>query len=232
MVTNYEHGNFSVSQCKTGNLTKDSLVPIPAASPTVNPPIVPVAAPSSTHATKAGLSQETKAGIIAGSIAAALLIFLMLGMVLWTWRSRLRKRRTSSLDKSQIHYVFEKQELDGTAFTRHSQWNTEKKAELMNVEVVELPNDPVIHEIMSRPRKSWIPKKRRPSHKRTYTAYINIKKARENRMSNGKVSPPISKFCSISCAPVKEKLINLNRTLPPTPVFRSPRVSGPPNTPV
>lgn len=216
---------------------------------------MPTATPTPVHAASksTGLSQETKAGIIAGTTAAVAIGFFVLAIFLLRWRSASRRKKPSverkpSVDKSQIQYTFHRQELDGTAFVRPPMYSPnekfwmdkelesagfirprtvsmDKRAELMNYEVVELPDDPVVHEIMSRPGKTWDPKARRAGHKTTYAAYVNVRKARENRMSNGKVSPPISKFCRISCAPIRQKVMNLNRSLPPTPVWLSPRAS-------
>ncbi|KAL8823947.1 MAG: hypothetical protein Q9191_005418 [Dirinaria sp. TL-2023a] len=198
LITNYEHSNFSVSQARHSNATQASLIPIAAATPTssppINPPIAP--APTQTHFSHHGLSQTALAGTIAGTIAAVVLILIGLGLLLRRLRSQTNKGRGPSVEKSQIHYVFEKQELDGTAFTQPRSWygcdSKDKRAELTNIEVVELPDQPVTHEIMSRPRKPWTPRRGKKSHNRKYNAYINIKKARDNRMSNGNVSPPIS----------------------------------------
>jgi len=249
LIADYEHSSFSISQAKTSNTTPPNLVAISAASFTGNPPLAPIATPTPIDAaTKSnGLSQEAKAGIIAGTTAVIAISFFVLAIFLLRWRSASRRRK-QSVEKLQIQYTFPKHELDGTAFVRPTMYSPDeklcmdkelesagfirprthsmdKKAELMNYEIVELPDDPIVHEIMSRPEKTWNPKGRRAGHKRTYAAYVNVKKARENRMSNGKVSPPISKFCRISCAPIREKLVNLNRSLPPTPVWLSPRAS-------
>lgn len=250
IITNYEHGNFSVSQAKYTNGTKASIVPITAAavtSPTGNVPIAPTApsTPAPTEASHSGLSQTALAGIVAGSVGAAMLGIIALGLFFLRMRSRRARERSSSVDKSQIQYLFEKQELDGTAFVLPVQdsppWYDykdykEKRAELMDVEFVELPDQPVINEIMSRPRRPprppgrphrpWTPRLRAASDNRKYNAYINVQKAREIRMSNGKISPPISKFCRVSCTPVRDKVVDLNRALPALPVFRSPRTSG------
>ena len=249
LIANYEHGNFSISQATTGNTAKAEIVPIPAASPSSigKSPVPPSIAPTPSSTASPGLSQEAKAGIIAGTTAAVAISFFVLALFIMRWRSASRKRKPL-VDKSQIQYTFEKQELDGTAFTRprdywaeKDSWlekgledvafgrprmnSMDKKVELMNYEIVELPDDPMIHEIMSRPQKSWARKGRKLGQRTTYADYLNVKKARDNRMSNGKVSPPISKFCSISCGPIRQKFVNLNRTLPPTPIFRSPRTS-------
>ena len=222
-------------------MTKANLVPILAASSSGNLPIVPTVAPTPIHAAETGLSQEAKAGIIAGTTAAIALSFFVLAIFFLRWRSRSRKN-IEPVEISQTQHAFQKQELDGTAFVLPSIhlmekeldgnafvqpriYSMDKKAELTTYEVVELPDDPISPEIMSRPKKSWTPKTRRAGNKTTYAAYINVKKAKEKRMSSGKISPPISKFCSISCAPIREKFINLNRTLPPTPVWLSPRAS-------
>lgn len=222
---------------------------ISAASSTGNPPLAPIATPTPIHAASKsnGLSQGAVAGIITGTTTAVIISFFVLAFFLLRRRSASRRRKPS-LEKSQIQYTFQRQELDGTAFERPTMYfpdekfcmdkelesagfihprtdSMDKRAELMNYEVVELPDDPIVHEIMSRPEKAWNPKARRAAHKTTYAAYVNVRKARENRMSNGKVSPPISKFCRISCAPLRQKMVNLNRSLPPTPVWLSPRAS-------
>lgn len=213
-------------------MTQASIIPIAAAASTGKPPINPTAAPApiQTHSSHNGLSQTALAGILTGTIAAVVLVLVGLALLLWRRRSQANKERTSSVDKSQIQYVFDgKQELDGTAFTRPRSWYgdvfNDKRAELTNAEVVELPDQPITHEIMSRARKPWGPRRRKTSHNRKYNAYINVKKARDNRMSNGKISPPISKYCRVSCAPIRDKFIDLNRTLPPTPIYVSPRNS-------
>ena len=162
------------------------------------------------------------------------------------WRYASRKR-TQSLRKSQIQHTFLKQELDGTAFTQPRYYwsdskyelnkgldeaafiqprtySKEKVAELMNGEAVELPDEPLVHEIMSPPAGPYKPRGRKATKKTHYAAYVNIKKVKKNRMSNSKVSPPISKFC-ISCGPIRRNVVDLNRTLPPTPIFMSPRTS-------
>ena len=231
IITNYEHSNFSVSQARRSGATQVSLIPIAAATSTSNAPINPAVAPAptQTHPPHHGLSQTALAGTIAGTTAAVVLILIGLGLFLWRLRSQMSKGRNPSVEKSQIHYVFEKQELDGTAFTQPRSWYgcdfEDKRVELTNIEVVELPDQPVTHEIMSRPRKPWNPRRSKPGHNRKYNAYISIKKARDNRMSNGKVSPPISKYCRVSCAPFRGKVVDLNRTLPPTPIYCSPRNS-------
>lgn len=249
MIADYEHSNFSISQTKTGNKTPANLVAISAASSTGNPPLAPIATPTpiDTASKSNGLSQEAKAGIIAGTTAAIAISFFVLATFLLRWRSASRRRKPP-VEKSQIQYTFPKHELNGTAFERPPMYSPDekfgidkesesdgfirprtysmdKRAELINYEIVELPDDPIVHEIMSRPEKTWNPKARRAGDKTTYAAYVNVKKAKENRMSNGKVSPPISKFCRISYAPIREKLVNLNRSLPPTPVWLSPRAS-------
>lgn len=257
LAVNYEHSNFSISQTKTGNFANADLVPMPAAAAPVNTPMTPPAAatptPSHIASKSSGLSQETKIGIIAGTTAAVAMSFFLLACFFLRWRSRTGGRKPS-IDKSQLRYSFQRQELDGNivvqpntyypmdkkydimekemereletpAFIRPRTFSMDKRAELMNYEVVELPDDPVIHELMTRPGNTWAPGGRKANGKTTYAAYINVKKAKEKRMSNGKVSPPISKFCSITCAPIREKLVNLNRSLPPTPVWLSPRTS-------
>lgn len=249
LIADYEHSNFSISQTKTSNTTPANLVAISAASSTGNPPLAPVATLTPTHAASKsnGLSQEAVAGIITGTTAAVIISLFVLAIFLLRWRSASRRRKPS-VEKSQIQYTFQRQELDGTAFERPTMYfpdekfsidkelegagfihprtsSMDKKAELMNYEIVELPDDPIVHEIMSRPGKAWNPKARRAGHKTTYAAYVNVRKARENRMSNGKVSPPISKFYHIGYAPLRQKMINLNRSLPPTPVWLSPRAS-------
>ncbi|KAL9612357.1 MAG: hypothetical protein Q9167_003044 [Letrouitia subvulpina] len=233
-MVNYEHGNFSVAQAKFDNSTKSNIVPLPGRkSTTVTNSVTESSAAASPSSTSnhGGLSRGAKIGIAIGAAAGAV-ILLVFALCLWRWRQSKRRRPEPTVDKSQIQYVFEKQELDGSAFIRP--WPVhldDKKEDLTNIEVQELPDEPLV-EMMTSPQKNQSSRKSgtKMSRSRSYTAYVNVKKAKENRMSNGKVSPPLSKFCSLTCAPFGDRFIDLNRSLPPTPIAtpmaRSPRVSG------
>lgn len=124
-------------------------------------------------------------------------------------------------------------------------------AELGFNEIYEVPgpDNPEIQELMTRPSRSWVPRGRDRKSRKNYLDYVNGKAGRR-RVEGGfgdrgrgvedAIRPPVSKFCKVpvNCLPSRGGdrggMVNLNRELPPIPVWQTPaatRLTSPlPNT--
>lgn len=262
LITNYEHQNFSISQTRFDNLnsTKKELVALPAATAAPTPvgtPIVPTAAPTvspSPAPAQSGLSHQTKVGVIAGSTAAVAISFLVLALFLWRWRKN-KKTPRAPLGKPQMVTTLQKQEMDGHGVsykpdkfkavsypvdTYKDDAPAYTDAELGAHEIFEVPgpDQPHFQELMSRPPpRSWIPRGRDRTSRKNYVDYVNGKMSRRRANTDDSTPPPVSKFCRVpmNCLPSRGGPVDLNRSLPPTPLFQTPagptRLTSPlPNT--
>ena len=263
LITNYEHQNFSISQTRFDNLnsTKKELVALPAATATPTPvgtPIVPTAAPTfspSPAPAHNGLSQQTKVGVIAGSTAAVTISFLVLALLFWRWRKNKKNSPKTPLGKPQMVTTLQKQEMDGHGVSyKPGKFKTISypiepnkddapaytDAELGAHEIFEVPgpDQPHFQELMSRPPpRSWIPRGRDRTSRKNYIDYVSGKRSRRRADSEANTLPPISKFCRVpmNCIPSRGSPVDLNRSLPPTPLLQTPagntRLTSPlPNT--
>ena len=246
LITNYEHHNFSISQTRFDNLnsTKKSLVALPAATAAPTPvgiPLVPTVAPTispSPAPAQKGLSHETKVGVIAGSSAAVAISFLVLALFLWRWRKNKKNSPKAPLGKPQMVTTLQKQEMDGhgvsykpgkfKAISYPVDANKDEApaytdAELGAREIYEVagPDQPHFQELMSGPPpRSWIPRGRDRKSRKNYVDYVNGKPSRRRAETENGAPPPVSKFCRVpmNCLPSRGGPIDLNRSLPPTPL--------------
>ena len=246
LITNYEHQNFSVSQTRFDNLnsTKKSLVALPAATATPTPvgiPLVPTVAPTispSPAPAQKGLSHQTKVGVIAGSSAAVAISFLVLALFLWRWRKNKKNSPKEPLGKPQMVTTLQKQEMDGhgvsykpgkfKAISYPVDANKDEApaytdAELGVHEIYEVagPDQPHFQELMSGPPpRSWIPRGRDRKSRKNYVDYVNGRPSRQRAETENGAPPPVSKFCRVpmNCLPSRGGPIDLNRSLPPTPL--------------
>lgn len=251
LITNYEHQNFSISQTRFDNLnsTKKDLVALPAATTTPTPvgtPILPTAAPSTSPSpapAQSGISHQTKVGVIAGSTAAAAISFLVLALFLWRWRKNKKNHPRAPLGKPQMVTTLQKQEMDGHGVSyKPGKFKTVSypidpskddapaytDAELGTHEIFEVPgpDQPYFQELMSRPPpRSWIPRGRDRTSRKNYVDYVNGKMSRRRAETDAGAQPPVSKFCRVpmNCMPGRGgSSIDLNRSLPPTPLRVTP----------
>ena len=250
LITNYEHHNFSISQTRFDNLnsTKKDLVALPAATETPTPvgtPIVPTVAPKSSPSaapTQNGLSHQTKVGVIAGSTAAVAISFLVLALIFWRWRKNKNSPR-APLGKPQMVTTLQKQEMDGhgvsykpgkfksisyPVYPDKDDAPAYTDAELGAHEIFEVPgpDQPHFQELMSGPPpRSWAPRGRGRKPRKNYLDYVNGKQSRWRAETEDSTPPPVSKFCRVpmNCLPSRGGPVDLNRSLPPTPLRQTPR---------
>lgn len=243
--------------------TKKDLVALPAAieppTPLGNPPIVPTAAPSPTaEPKKEGLSRQARVGVIAGTTGAVAISFIILGLLLWRWRKYKKAHPGKTFGKPQMVKTLQKQEMDGHGVSYKPKfapvaYSVSHKdgrkgivpayadAELgAHGEILEMPgpDNPRFQELMARPEDAYAARGKGRKSKRSFAANVGNKySSRQHKTQEDMVQPPVSKFCRVpmACLPSRgEGFTDLNRTLPPIPVWESPaitRLSSPlPNT--
>ncbi|KAK0513754.1 hypothetical protein JMJ35_003476 [Cladonia borealis] len=242
LITNYEHSNFSVSQCLFEDGVPLALITIP-----------PAATTSSSHVSR-GL-------IIGASIGATL--FLLLIILLSTWAIRRRRAKKQITQKSDITAPFREGKIS-TAFSiqeiahnslfygDYRELADSGKIELLDEtrpsgsakEISELPPEPppVYHELMAE-TVSYGPLKLQKysstsSTKSKTGIYVSTKILTNSRSSEGGSSTPrvetiitsSTRHSFKSDQPSRSqspwpKPLDLDRPLPPTPISESPQVS-------
>ena len=223
--------------------------PTPVANPPIVPTIAPSPTPEPAKSS-GGLSHQAKVGVIAGTSAAVGISFLILLLILWRWRKHRANHPSSLLRRPQSVNVLQKQEMDGhgvsynpkagfVPVTIAPQYRDEKKpyastttrefdAELgaahgNEIHEIPGPDNPDWQELMA----SEPPRGRDRKPKKSYAAFFSSRRAKEEERDSDPVQPPVSKFCKVPLhwLPSRGKeggMMDLNRSLPPTPLFSTP----------
>ncbi len=243
LITNYEHSNFSVSQCQFEDGIPAALITIP-----------PVATTSSTH-----ISRELIIGASIGATSLLLLIILLSTLGIRRWRAEKPKPPKSDIGTApfqgrEFSTPFSLQEIAHNSlfngyrelpFTGIIELQDEKSASGSAKEILELPPEPppVYHELMAEsvlygPLK--LQKYSSTSSTKSRTGiYVSTRILTDSRSSQGRSSTPRVETI-ITSSPRHGSLksdqpsrsqsprpnpLDLDRPLPPTPISETPQVS-------
>ena len=228
--------------------------------PTVAPTPIPSSRPDEggiSHQARVGVIAGTT------SAAAISLLILILFLWRWR-KSRNADKSSTPRGKPQMVTTLQKQEMDGHGVSYKPRFaavsyaldprdqNSKEPprytdAELSSNEIYEVPgpDNPEFQELMTRSPRSWVPRGRDRKSRKNYLNYMNGRAGRgwvddRERGAEDSIPLPVSKFCKVpvNCLPSRgrerEEMVNLNRALPPIPVWQTPaptRLTSPlPNT--
>lgn len=244
MITNYEHSNFSVSQCQFEDGVPAALITIP-----------PVATASSSH-----VSRGLIIGASIGAILFLLLIILLSTWVIRRWRAEKPKNQksdiTAPLPGREVSTAISVQEMAHNSKyiyggyrelpdTGKIELQDEKQPSGSAKEILELPPEPppVYHELMAETVSYGTSKLQKYSStcstKSKTGIYVHTRILTNSRSSEGGSSTPrVETYITSSTRrdsfksdqPSRSqspwpKPLDLDRPLPPTPISESPQVS-------
>ena len=242
LITNYEHSNFSVCQCRFDDAMPAALITIP-----------PVATPSSTH-----VSRSVIIGASIGATSILLLIILLSTWGIRRWRPKKPINRksdiTAPLHGLEVSTAYSVHEIaHNSLFYGYRELPDSGKIELQDEkqpsgsakEILELPPEPppVYHELMAETVSNGplkLEKYRSTSSTKSKTGiYVSTRILTNSRSSEGGSSTPrvetiitsstrddaLSSNQSSRSQSPWPKPLDLDRPLPPTPISESPQVS-------